>query len=298
MGRGSGQKTCAAPPRRRANHSTYRAEFVRVLKDLPADILPRNSGSVRSGRIPTLASTEFVQNQARGRWAEALIARALVDAGLVATPYGCDEDIVAGEEGFKEYYTAYQQELNAIGKRCDLLIFSPGSRGQLSNKLSEATIRDALQGLEVRSSAFHTATYYSRPKNQRSKRGFLSFTVKSGDIQAIARWVECYGVPHSYVQVFEDEIYAIETLEALRLLADPKKKGSWSIERNSRNQFKSTVHIDISEGTRVADILERPKKELEERIMSSGRVIDYVKYHGGHCALTPAGKAFFGVPTS
>ncbi len=42
---------------------------------------------------------------------------------FVAVQYGKSDQFVAGEPGFEEFYESYQNELDLIGKRPDLLIF-------------------------------------------------------------------------------------------------------------------------------------------------------------------------------
>jgi len=290
MGRGNGQMQAVAPARR---GSSYKASFSRAVKALPEELLPAN-GEEHSGRIPSQAATDFVQHQARGHWAEALVRDLFAGEQLQALPYGHNEDIIAGEPGFKKYYSRYLEELEKIGKRCDLLILPPGK--ELRD--SDASVREALAGLEVRSSAQTVKLYYDAMekgvKTSRARRGFLSFTVKAGDVAAIARWVSSYGVRHNYVQVFEDHIYAIDTLEALRLLADPEQRGkAYTIEKNGRNQFKNTVHIDIGQGTLVATIVETPTLVGKQRVLPNGRVIEYVERQGGRAELTDAGREFF-----
>lgn len=83
--------------------------------------------------------------------------------------YGRSEDLVAGEDGFDNYYRLYQEELQEIGKRPDLLIFQKdflhtkyGSVTDLSNLTRselDNTVSHALAAIEVRSSAFLSAKY-------------------------------------------------------------------------------------------------------------------------------------------
>lgn len=72
---------------------------------------------------PTQASSEFITNKEQGDWAELLIFRAINETfdGLVAVRYGKSDDLVAGEVGFKDFYNEFQDELDTIGKRPDLL---------------------------------------------------------------------------------------------------------------------------------------------------------------------------------
>ena len=74
---------------------------------------------------PTQVSSEFLTNKEQGDWAEKTLMDAINNNSdnLIAVKYGRDDDIIAGEDGFKEFYSNYQDELDEIGKRPDLLIF-------------------------------------------------------------------------------------------------------------------------------------------------------------------------------
>ena len=76
-------------------------------------------------RKPTQASSNFITNKEQGDWAENLVFQAINNSniGYIAVKYGKSDDIVAGEEGFDEFYEEFQQELDIIGKRPDILIF-------------------------------------------------------------------------------------------------------------------------------------------------------------------------------
>jgi hypothetical protein len=77
------------------------------------------------GRIPTQASSEFTTNREQGDWAEKIIQRAINQTAKnhIAIRYGKSDDRVAGEEGFTEFFNEFQDELDTIGKRPDLLLF-------------------------------------------------------------------------------------------------------------------------------------------------------------------------------
>lgn len=83
--------------------------------------LPRDTA-----RTPTQASSNFITNKEQGDWAENLIFRAINETSknFVAVKYGKSDDLVAGEDGFDAFYRAFQDELDTIGKRPDLLIFN------------------------------------------------------------------------------------------------------------------------------------------------------------------------------
>jgi hypothetical protein len=115
-------------------------------------------------RTPTQASSNFITNKEQGDWAENLVTRAINETSInfIAVKYGKSDDLVAGEDGFDDFYQEFQNELDTIGKRPDLLIFH---KKDFDSKLgldisqtphSQVTeyVKKALAGIEVRSSAF------------------------------------------------------------------------------------------------------------------------------------------------
>lgn len=120
---------------------------------------PRSKASA-----PTQASSEFITNKQQGDWAEDVLFRAINEhsENIVAVRYGKSDDIVAGEDGFKEFYERYQSELDAIGKRPDLLLFRKADFDadlglDISTKDSNEIgnyVTKAIAGIEVRSSSY------------------------------------------------------------------------------------------------------------------------------------------------
>jgi type II restriction enzyme len=123
------------------------------------------------GRAPTQAFSEFLTNKEQGDWAEKTFIEIFnkKNPKYWAVKYGKSEDLIAGEEGFDEYYEEYQQELGEIGKRPDLLIFE---RDFFREKFDESIdisnierfvldplVKQAVQAIEVRSSAFISEKY-------------------------------------------------------------------------------------------------------------------------------------------
>ena len=115
-------------------------------------------------RIPTQASSNFITNKEQGDWAENLVIRAINETSkkFVAVKYGKSDDLVAGEEGFDTFYLEFQNELETIGKRPDLLIFKKSDFNvKLGFDISRIPhdqvtnyVKKAVAGIEVRSSAF------------------------------------------------------------------------------------------------------------------------------------------------
>lgn len=120
---------------------------------------PRNEAS-----IPTQASSEFITNKQQGDWAEDVIFRAINEnsSNIVAVRYGKSDDLVAGDPGFEQFFNKYQEELDSIGKRPDLLLFKKQDYDKkLGKDISKRDnseiheyVKKAIAGLEVRSSAF------------------------------------------------------------------------------------------------------------------------------------------------
>lgn len=123
----------------------------------------------KRGKPPTQAFSEFLTNREQGDWAENLIHKAINSKSekFVAVQYGKSENIIAGEPGFEEFYEQYQDELETIGKRPDLLLFSKEVYKQewglnisnFSKEQLDAIVPLATAGIEVRSSAFLVEEY-------------------------------------------------------------------------------------------------------------------------------------------
>lgn len=142
---------------------TYIEQIRELTKAIPAELVdfsqPRDVA-----RTPTQASSNFITNKEQGDWAENLIMRAINDNARnhVAVKYGKSDDLVAGEEGFDTFFQEFQDELDSIGKRPDLLIFRKSDfdekRGydisHVPHEEIEGYVKKAIAGIEVRSSAF------------------------------------------------------------------------------------------------------------------------------------------------
>ena len=113
-----------------------------------------------SGKIPTTVSSEFITNKEQGDWAENLVFEAINrnSSNFIAVRYGRNENLSAGDPGFKEFYQNYQKELNTIGKKPDILIFKKDDyiEGQV---LQDEDVMRAVCAIEVRSSSFLVNKY-------------------------------------------------------------------------------------------------------------------------------------------
>ena len=118
----------------------------------------------KRGRAPTQAFSEFLTNREQGDWAERLVLHAVNKRSdeFIAVQYGKSENKVVGEEGFDRFYEAYQDELERIGKRPDVLIFrkkdyDPDWNLNISTLPGDDLDRivpKAKGGIEIRSSSF------------------------------------------------------------------------------------------------------------------------------------------------
>lgn len=117
----------------------------------------------KPGRIPTMASSEFLTNKEQGDWAETVVFNAINEHSreYCAVRYGRSESLSSGDSGFEEFFTKYQKELELIGKKPDILIFK---RSDVPNPKDldiddESTVRRAVAAIEVRSSSFLAKKY-------------------------------------------------------------------------------------------------------------------------------------------
>jgi hypothetical protein len=99
------------------------------------------------------------------------------------------------------------------------------------------------------------------------------------------RWVERHGVPHFYVQVIFGAVYAISFERILELLVTGPKVGGFTIDREPRNQFKSTVYLPLTMGVRLSTEFHEPDVTAFKKRLSSGRMLFGVASSGGQAVL-------------
>lgn len=142
---------------------SYYNRIRELTKNVPVELVdfeqPRDPA-----RTATQASSNFITNKEQGDWAEGLVTRAVNETSnnFVAVKYGKSDNLVAGEDGFDKFYQDFQNELDTIGKRPDLLIFKKSDfDANLGLDISQAPhhqitdyVKKAIAGIEVRSSAF------------------------------------------------------------------------------------------------------------------------------------------------
>ncbi len=118
------------------------------------------------------------------------------------------------------------------------------------------------------------------------KRTWLSITPKVEDLKVVYKWIENYNVPHYYFQVFFDKIYAISFENILRTVSDSQNEGSvFSVESDTKNQNKTTIKIRSTYGTQIAARVDEPTHESVRKEMDRGRLLFYIKFHGGTAYL-------------
>jgi type II restriction enzyme len=147
----------------------YKDIIAKLLASTPFDIDP-NLKVAR--KPPTMAYSEFLTNKEQGDWAEQIVFTAINENSpdYVAVRYGRSESLAAGDPGFDEFYQAYQDELNDIGKRPDILIFRRADIDVANVNLNDdQTILKAIAAIEVRSSSF-LANRYSEFMEARTKQ--------------------------------------------------------------------------------------------------------------------------------
>jgi hypothetical protein len=274
----------------------YQQKISELFSRIPSEIIDITKPRVRS-RPPTQAFSEFLTNREQGDWAEVLV-QSLINENipqLRAIKYGKSDDIIAGDPAFPQFYEAYQNELDSIGKKPDVLVFDSGAYksewgldiSRKANQELDSIAKSAKAGLEIRSSAFLVSKYEKHIANSEGKsRNFLSFTPKAEDLLVIYKWITNFGVPHFYVQVFFDRIYMISFQRILEIITEPANKNVlYTLEKNAKNQFKSTIHIDVNQGVLLAKDIIPPEHMSEVKELSRGRLLYYVKFKGGKAAL-------------
>jgi len=114
------------------------------------------------------------------------------------------------------------------------------------------------------------------------KRDYLSITPKLEDIALVNRWIQTYNVKHFYLQVFFDKAYIISFKEILYLVCNDNNDGNnFSIERDVKNQGKSTIKINVQIGKEVLGRIDMPEHKSAMKELERGRLLFYVTFEGG-----------------
>ena len=146
---------------------SYYDEIEKLLPLINTNVINFDEERIRSS-APTQVSSEFLTNKEQGDWAEKTLLDGINNnsSKYIAVKYGRDDDIIAGEPGFKEFYEEYQDELDTVGKRPDILIFTKEDFPSEERNISHWSLEEldkivpkAKCGIEVRSSAFLIGQY-------------------------------------------------------------------------------------------------------------------------------------------
>ena len=270
---------------------TYFSELCEIVRSIPEQTLDLTAPRTRA-KTPSQAFSDFTIHREQGYWAERMLAAGLNDSigsGYDIVKYGKSDTIIAGQEGFKEFYEQYQDELESVGKKPDVLVFEKNvvdgtDISMMGVQEHAGVVGNAVIGIEIRSSSFLAEKY--RQKNKNDPKKFMSFTVKIEDIQAVMRWVEAYNVRHYYAQVFFDEIHMISFKRILEAIRDHAgDKTVYRIEENRRNQSKTTAYINVSQGVKIGEIKTPPTPISKMTELDSGRLLYYVGFNNGAVAI-------------
>ena len=133
---------------------------------------------------PTMASSDFLTNKEQGDWAEQIVLNAVNthSTEYCAIQYGHSDDLAAGDPGFAEFYSGYQDELNNIGKKPDLLIFRRSDAPDTNClDIDDDIVRKAIAAIEVRSSSF-LANKYASVMNDRTREAEVECSRIQGEL--------------------------------------------------------------------------------------------------------------------
>ncbi len=188
---------------------SYYHKIRELTKKVPAELVDFSQPREQA-RTPTQASSNFITNKEQGDWAENLVIRAINETltNCVAVKYGKLDDLVAGEDGFDDFYQAFQDELDTIGKRPDLLIFNKidfdinlgFDISQIPHHQITNYVKKAVAGIEVRSSAFLIDRYEEAMQARTEKFTKIALQIKDKILTDFAD-VLAHQSRHSYIDL-------------------------------------------------------------------------------------------------
>ena len=188
----------------------YYEQIREITKIIPTTIVDFSLSRDRTNP-PTQASSNFITNKEQGDWAEDLIFRAINETSnnYIAVRYGKSDDLIAGDKGFDEFYNNFQDELDTIGKRPDLLIFKKSDFNNslgfnISNiKHTKITnyVKKAIAGLEIRSSAFLIQKYEKEMNDRTNYYLKIIFEIKKKILTDYRELLEQKG--KKYIDILE-----------------------------------------------------------------------------------------------
>lgn len=114
------------------------------------------------------------------------------------------------------------------------------------------------------------------------KRDYLSITPKMEDIALVNRWIQKYNVRHFYLQVFFDKAYILSFKDIMTLISNDNNDGNnFSIERDVKNQGKTTIKINVQIGKELLGRIDMPAHRSAMKELDRGRLLFYVVFDGG-----------------
>ena len=119
---------------------TYLERIKTLIANIPIELVDFSQERTPANK-PTQASSNFITNKEQGDWAEKLVMEAINSTfhEFMAVHYGKNDDLVAWDDGFDDFYQEFQNELDTIGKRPDLLIFKKKDyRADLGTDISKS----------------------------------------------------------------------------------------------------------------------------------------------------------------
>ena len=141
-----------------------------------------------------------------------MIVRAIngVSERFIAVKYGKSDDLVAGEEGFDTFFHEFQNELDTIGKRPDLLIFRKSDFQEkfgydishIPHEEIAEYVKQAVAGIEVRSSAFLIEHYEEAMRVRSERYTQLALNIKN-EILSAYRDVLSHPSREAYIKLLE-----------------------------------------------------------------------------------------------
>lgn len=128
---------------------------------------------------------------------------------------------------------------------------------------------------------------------QLSQRRFLSITPKAEDLSLVYRWLQRYGVPHHYCQVFFDRAVLISFERILELISDPERENiDFFVEADTKNQGKVTFKIDTGLGMELINDIDLPAHHSAMKRLPKGRLLFYVQFEPSSAKWIGCERAF------
>lgn len=301
----------------------YKDDILKLIRQSPLDI---DLEAQVTGSPPTSATSDFLTNREQGDWAERVVHQAINECAddFLAVRYGRSDDLSAGDAGFADFYAKYQNELNTIGKRPDVLIFRATDlpNGE-PDTLSDRDVSRAIAALEIRSSSF-LIKKYEVFADRREKAALAECrSIRRRILESSLGDLLARKNPKIYdlLSTATDETFRelsfrrpswsstpelqilTELLKELKahigtlhkrdyLSITPKQEdialvNRW-IQKFNVNQRKTTVKVNVAASSELLGRIDMPTHYSEKKELDRGRLLFYVSFEGGKGYLDPA----------